>query len=60
MDGRAFDGAAELRELIRTHERFPTCLTRQLMTHGLGRGLVPDDDCFVEQASADVACGEYA
>lgn len=59
VDGTAFDGPAELARAIQSHEKVPQCLTRKLMTYGLGRGLKPTDDCFVEDVTADFAADGY-
>jgi hypothetical protein len=36
-DGSAFDGAAELRQLIADDPNFATCLTNKLYTYAMGR-----------------------
>jgi mono/diheme cytochrome c family protein len=40
LDGRAFNGVIELRQLLRSHEReFVTTVTKKLLTYALGRGV---------------------
>jgi len=59
IDGTSFDGASELSLAIRSDERFPRCIVEKLMTYGLGRGLEPKDDCFVEESVASFAAEGY-
>ncbi|MDJ0521579.1 MAG: DUF1592 domain-containing protein [Planctomycetota bacterium] len=42
-DGRAFDGPAELRAILRDDPGFPRCFAEKLLTYALGRGLEPYD-----------------
>ncbi len=36
LDGKAFDGALELAGLLKTNEKFATCVVRQLYSHSVG------------------------
>lgn len=45
--GPAFTGAAELAQLMKGDPRFVDCLSRKLMTYGLGRRLVDSDSTFL-------------
>lgn len=49
-DGRRFDGAAELRAILRQNsDAFRRCLAEKLLIYGLGRGLAPTDRCAVDR-----------
>lgn len=54
-DGRAFDGAQALARLVQTDRRFPRCVTTQLMTYAMGRGLNEADDPQLESIARDWA-----
>ncbi len=60
IDGSAFDGGAELSKVIMGNGRLPECMARQLMTYGLGRGLVPKDDPWVDDVVGDFAGASYS
>jgi hypothetical protein len=44
-DGRQFDGATELSEMIKADKNFPKCVAERLTTYALGRGLYDEDEC---------------
>lgn len=52
--GETFDGAEELAQLLTKDPRFTRCLTKQLMTYALGRGVEEADAPFLEQIEADL------
>jgi Protein of unknown function (DUF1592)/Protein of unknown function (DUF1588)/Protein of unknown function (DUF1587)/Protein of unknown function (DUF1595)/Protein of unknown function (DUF1585)/Ca-dependent carbohydrate-binding module xylan-binding len=53
--GETFDGAEEMAQLISKDPRFTRCLTKQLMTYALGRGLYDEIDApFLEKIEADL------
>ena len=43
-DGRPFNGAIELGNLLASDARFPRCVTRKFMTYAIGRLLNQPDD----------------
>ncbi|MCC7538399.1 MAG: DUF1592 domain-containing protein, partial [Deltaproteobacteria bacterium] len=43
-DGTMFRGAVELATILAADERYPRCVTRQMMTYALGRGMDQADD----------------
>jgi hypothetical protein len=47
IDGSEFEGAAELADLLVDDPRFTECVTRQMMTYALGRGVERDDAGWV-------------
>ena len=47
--GEKFDGAEEMAQLLSKDPRFSRCLTKQLMTYALGRGVEDADAPFLEQ-----------
>jgi hypothetical protein len=52
-DGRKFDGANGLRELLLAdHQMFRRNLVRQLLTYALGRGLRPSDSCTISDITS--------
>ncbi|MBK8255996.1 MAG: DUF1592 domain-containing protein [Polyangiaceae bacterium] len=53
--GETFDGADELAQLLSKDPRFGQCLTKQLMTYALGRGVGDDDAPFLETIEKDLA-----
>ncbi len=58
VDGRKFNGAVELLEVLRADEgKISRHFARKLLTYALGRGLNSSDECavdqIVERASAD-------
>lgn len=48
-DGRRFDGARELSNVLAHDERYSQCVTKKLMAYALGRGVEHADRCFVER-----------
>lgn len=46
-DGRTFDGVTGLRTLLKEDPRIGECVTHQLLTYALGRGLTEADACAV-------------
>lgn len=50
-----FDGALELSDVIAGHEELPTCVTEQLMTYALGRGMQRSDQVWVEEVASGFA-----
>ncbi len=50
-----FDGAVELGEVLAQNPWMDICLTRQLMTYGLGRGVFVEDRAQVEGVSSTFA-----
>ncbi len=42
-DGRTFEGARQLRAILRDDPGFPRCFAEKLLTYALGRGLEPYD-----------------
>ncbi len=47
-DGRSFDGALELVEVLREEEGFVRCLAEKLLVYALGRGLTESDAATVD------------
>jgi hypothetical protein len=60
VDGTAFDGAGQLAQVIRQHPRLPECMTRQLLTYGLGRGLVPADDPWIADMVSEFGAHDHS
>ncbi len=54
-DGRAFTGPETLVRLLQTDTRFPRCVTSQLLTYAMGRGLNEADDPQLESLARDWA-----
>lgn len=54
-DGRSFDGAEELAELIAADPRLPGCMVKQLFTYALGRGPTDGDACALSRIEAGFA-----
>lgn len=52
--GEKFDGADEMAQLLAEDPRFPRCLTKQLMTYALGRGVEESDAPFLSQIEKDL------
>lgn len=52
--GEKFDGAEEMAQLLAEDPRFTRCLTKQLMTYALGRGIEDVDAPFLEQIEKDL------
>jgi hypothetical protein len=58
--GESFRGPAELKTILRSHQReFTCCLTQKLLIYALGRGLEDHDAGTVERIAAAVAAGDY-
>ncbi|MEZ4295242.1 MAG: DUF1585 domain-containing protein [Polyangiaceae bacterium] len=47
--GEKFDGADEMAQIIASDPRFTRCLTKQVMTYALGRGVDEKDEPFLSQ-----------
>ena len=45
--GKEFNGAKELKGVLKDHKKFVKCLTEKMMTYALGRGLEFYDKCAV-------------
>ncbi len=59
-DGTAFDGPAELRELLLSYsDDFLTTATDRLLTYALGRGLEASDASVVRQIKREAATNNY-
>ena len=59
-DGTAFDGPADLRELlVRRPEQFATVVTEKLLTYALGRGVEYHDAPSVRQITRGAAAHDY-
>lgn len=55
-DGKTFQGAQGLKEILRAHEEdFRRCLTEKMLIYALGRGLDYRDTRTVDRISAEVA-----
>lgn len=52
--GEKFDGADEMAALIANDPRFTRCLTKQVLTYALGRGVEEADAPFLEQIEKDL------
>lgn len=50
-----FDGTLELSDVIASHQELPTCVTEQLMTYALGRGMERSDQVWVEEVASGFA-----
>ncbi len=60
-DGRRFNGAADLKNLLRgsDKQKFARCLTEKMLTYALGRGLEPYDGAAVERIVQSVSAADY-
>lgn len=57
-DGTKFNGAAELRKVLRAQQgRFRETFAEKLLTYALGRGLERDDACVVDAIAAGSEAG---
>ncbi len=56
----AYDGAAELAEILADDSRFVGCLTEKLFTYAMGRARVLDDDAFIEAIEGQLAADDGA
>jgi hypothetical protein len=52
-DGTPFDGPQSLARIVQRDARFPRCVTRQMLTYALGRGLDERDDPQVNALVSD-------
>jgi hypothetical protein len=52
-DGTPFDGPQSLARIVQRDPRFPRCVTRQMLTYALGRGLDERDDPQVNALATD-------
>jgi hypothetical protein len=53
--GKTFNGARELKALLRADKRFVRCLAEKMMIYALGRGLDYYDRCAVDEVVANMA-----
>ena len=53
-DGRAFEDATELGEVLRDDPDFARCVIEQVFTYGLGRGPVAADACALDGLGKDL------
>jgi hypothetical protein len=59
-DGRKFDGAADLKKILRQdHQAFGQGLTEKMLTYALGRGLERYDKRTVKQIGSKVEASDY-
>ena len=59
--GRKFADVRELKHVLGSSaaRKFTRCLTENLLTYGLGRGLQPLDYCTVEEIRVRLAADNY-
>ena len=59
--GRKFADVQELKRLLGSSDarKFTRCLIENLLTYGLGRGLLPSDYCTVEEIRVRLAADNY-
>ncbi len=57
-DEKTFDGARELKGLLKDNKKFVKCLTEKMMTYALGRGLEYYDKCAVLTIAGDLPKAE--
>jgi hypothetical protein len=58
-NGKAFDDAQGLIDILVADNSIPLCMTVQLATYGLGRGLESDDMVFIEAVTSAFADDGY-
>jgi len=59
-DGRAFQGAGELKAVLRNNpQAFTECITEKLLTYALGRGLEAYDQPVIKQIAEHTASQNY-
>jgi hypothetical protein len=59
-DGRAFNGPAELRTILRNDSAaFTECITDKMLTYALGRGLERFDKRTVREIAREVAAKDH-
>jgi hypothetical protein len=54
VNGIAFSGPRELKQILKTNKGFVRCLTQKMLTYALGRGLERYDKCTVDAITAQV------
>lgn len=59
LEGRKFEGAQGLGEVMRANPRIPACLVRNVYAYGVGRAPSKEDKSFLDKASADFAQDGY-
>ncbi len=47
-DGRAFEGVAELSDILDEDERYTNCVTEKIVTYAIGRSMDDPDRCFID------------
>ena len=52
--GKSFNGARELKAVLKENKKFVRCLTEKMMTYALGRGLEYFDKCAVTAIAGDL------
>ena len=57
-DGRTFNGARELKGVLKDNKKFVRCLTEKMMTYALGRGLEYFDKCAVTAIAGELPKSE--
>ncbi len=57
--GRQFQGAAELSALLKGDPQVPRCMTRQLFTYALGRGIENGERCMLQDVETAFREGGY-
>ena len=57
-EGKAFNGARELKGVLKDNQKFVKCLTEKMMTYALGRGLEYFDKCAVTAIAGDLPKAE--
>ena len=56
--GKSFNGARELKGVLKENKKFVRCLTEKMMTYALGRGLEYFDKCAVTAIADDMPKAE--
>lgn len=59
LDGTPVDGAAEMGQAISLHDRFPYCMTAQLMRHAVGTLEGSHQEAYVDSLLGDFAGSGY-
>jgi hypothetical protein len=55
-DGRTFDGAAQLQQVLKSDDRVPRCIARKVLTYAIGRELNnTTDGCTLDALVASMA-----
>jgi hypothetical protein len=47
-NGTSFNGARDLKQVLKTNKNFTHCLTEKMLTYALGRGLERYDKCAID------------